>query len=89
MKPLCKDCRYWNQRGHIQGNAIGECRRYTKKVIILKDGKFFSIWPTTTEQDWCGEFKAKGLLDEHHVVEPDIEQIMRDLEHINETAGTG
>ncbi|MHC4844055.1 MAG: hypothetical protein ACYTEE_09670 [Planctomycetota bacterium] len=86
MKPLCKDCRYWNHRGQIQGTVLGECRRYTKKVIILKDNKFFSLWPTTTASDWCGEFMAKGLLEEHHVVEPDIEQIIRDIEQSVEVA---
>ncbi|MHC5076699.1 MAG: hypothetical protein ACYTFM_09755 [Planctomycetota bacterium] len=55
-------------------------------MIILKDNKFFSLWPTTTASDWCGEFMAKGLLEEHHVVEPDIEQIIRDIEQSVEVA---
>ena len=87
MKTLCKDCRYWNHRGLIQGTELGECRRYTKKVIILKDNKFFSLWPTTTARDWCGQFKVKGLLEEHHVVKPDIEQIIRKIEESIEVAG--
>jgi hypothetical protein len=88
MKSVCRHCRFWKERGQIQEIILGECRRYTKKVIILKDGKFFSLWPTTTEGDWCGEFEANGLLEEHHVVEPDIDKIIREIEESAEVPST-
>ena len=58
--PKCKDCRYWKYRfsNSIQVK-IGECRRRAP-VYNTED----SGWPTTCEDEVCGEFEEMKELHE-------------------------
>jgi hypothetical protein len=48
----CADCRFW----HRLGEENGECRRYPP-AIGDKTGSRNAAWPTTFDDDWCGEWK--------------------------------
>lgn len=63
MKPRCDGCAFWEFDEFSSGNkrplgsdtAIGNCLRYPP----LPRDEGLAVFPTTREDDWCGEFKAK------------------------------
>lgn len=65
----CENCRFWNMRG----TEYGECRRSPPVLIDVDvpfqdDNGLVSLWPTTNDTDWCGEYlSAAGRLDERSV----------------------
>ena len=53
----CGKCQYWEAKAEA-----GECRRHAPQTVVLDldDGvKFESRFPTTSSDDWCGDFEAK------------------------------
>lgn len=53
-QPRCEDCRFWER--YLDDDPCGVCR--IRRPLIDDDGD--TIWPETHENDWCGEFQAKG-----------------------------
>lgn len=56
---LCQNCAHWNA---LEDNA-GECRRHAPQTIAFEvddEVKFESMFPVTADDDWCGDFTAKG-----------------------------
>lgn len=54
---LCMDCCFWERERH---ELSGLCRRYAPTVRSRSDDpkvKSFDLWPTTSEGDWCGEYR--------------------------------
>ena len=51
----CRICRFWND--HKTGR--GECRRAPPIVTGGMMSHVETVWPTTSEDDWCGGFEAK------------------------------
>lgn len=54
----CAACKNWNDLG----NSQGECRAHAPQLIVFEvdsDTKVVSRFPTTTADDWCGDFAAK------------------------------
>lgn len=54
-KGLCRDCFYWHSQSGLA--PVTECR---KNAPIATDRMVCrtALWPTTSPEDWCGEFKA-------------------------------
>lgn len=53
----CAACAHWNGSGQE-----GECRRHAPQLIsfeVDESVKVESRFPTTSAQDWCGDFEAK------------------------------
>lgn len=53
-KPECKNCKYWSNE--YMFNNLGVCRRHAPQVVCdnyLQRAE--SVWPTSTEYDWCGD----------------------------------
>lgn len=58
-QPKCPDCAYWLEE---PGEDFGECRRYAPRPVTGDVTKTVPYWPTTTSDEWCGEFRpATGL----------------------------
>lgn len=67
----CKDCKWWDTRWDdsvmvsiaitINTTNKGICRRYAPKTMPRMETKdsFYTYWPITTKDDWCGESEAK------------------------------
>lgn len=69
----CVECRYWDRRGTEFG-ACRRAQPHPRLQIHMRaeptyDSRQFNVqvsgyhapvaeWPTTSEQDWCGEFAA-------------------------------
>lgn len=54
----CGQCMYWKQ---TEGEE-GACRRQPPQEISFEvddEVKFVTRFPTTSADEWCGEFKAK------------------------------
>jgi len=54
----CASCTHWK----TQASGQGECRRNAPQLITFEiddDVKVESRFPTTAEDDWCGEFETK------------------------------
>lgn len=68
MDETCAGCRFWNLENMDAKTSFlvfGECRRYppTRPSVDPKDAVsplLDWLWPLTEEDDWCGEFRAKG-----------------------------
>lgn len=55
----CEACAFWNS---LEEGA-GECRRHAPQTIAFEvddEVKFESMFPVTSEDDWCGDFQAKA-----------------------------
>lgn len=51
----CAACAHWNR---VEGSE-GECRVRAPQTIVFKvdeETQFETIFPVTSESDWCGEF---------------------------------
>ena len=62
--PECGGCSYWyryEDASADEPSAIGECRRHAPTMIAVRAddprraADFESVWPYTSEGDWCGE----------------------------------
>ncbi|MFC7338340.1 hypothetical protein ACFQY0_14195 [Haloferula chungangensis] len=54
----CAECIHWNSG--VSGD--GECRRHAPQLISFEvddDVKVESRFPTTSQDDWCGDFEKK------------------------------
>jgi hypothetical protein len=54
----CAACSHWK----ASAGTEGECRRHAPQLITFEvddEVKVESRFPTTTAQDWCGDFEAK------------------------------
>lgn len=66
----CKDCVFWDI-GDMFSDTSHQCRRYppvmafcqieAKENIEGNGGE--GVWPSTDENDWCGEFKHTDRVD--------------------------
>lgn len=50
----CAACAFWFRGAGRQT----ECRRYPPQVVGFDEGPEM-LWPETTADDWCGEFKRR------------------------------
>lgn len=53
----CSTCAYWEA-----SSEKGECRRHAPQNIVFEvsdEMKVESRFPTTSSDDWCGDFEAK------------------------------
>lgn len=48
-RPTCKTCRYWQE--------VDPACHLKAPTLDLSSSARFAVWPTTLEQDWCGEHK--------------------------------
>ena len=48
---LCSECAFF---------YVNECRRYPPRDQPY-DGEIKSFWPNCTPDDWCGEYREKGI----------------------------
>ena len=60
---ICKNCKWfelWAKDDPKEVVTCGSCHRYPPDQLI-KDKKFqFYMFKDVDDDDWCGEFKAKG-----------------------------
>jgi hypothetical protein len=53
MNRICSACDYWMEE---PGEGFGECRRHAPQPNPSIE-RTLPYWPTTKEDEWCGEFK--------------------------------
>jgi len=57
----CGECKFWE--AEKEQSTLGRCRRHAPKTITNglseKHVAVTTVWPLTTDQDWCGEWSAK------------------------------
>ncbi|MEM9080015.1 MAG: hypothetical protein AAGC74_04915 [Verrucomicrobiota bacterium] len=54
----CQACAYWNSSNSNEG----ECRRRAPQTIAFEVNDHVSVesrFPTTSSNDWCGDFEAQ------------------------------
>lgn len=51
----CKLCKFWHK-------DRGQCRRYPPNGSYIDGGKLFGTWPSSDENDYCGEFQVSQIL---------------------------
>ena len=59
----CGNCKYWDPCATPGPLRSGECRRYPPNVPVKGewvDGARLMTQPMTYDEEWCGEWKAKG-----------------------------
>jgi hypothetical protein len=66
MTTKCKRCKYWDEDPADvlpEGLSAGSCRK-DPPVVQIQDQRFLdpslTLWPRTKENDWCGQFSARG-----------------------------
>jgi hypothetical protein len=54
----CASCRYWSGQGK---DFEGFCRRYAPRPhgTVPPGKEFIVLWPTTWDDNWCGEWEAR------------------------------
>lgn len=59
----CELCRFWVRVGD---RAVGHCRRSAPRATLTQDPDkvVYVVWPRTGEDEWCGAFDRKGLIEE-------------------------
>lgn len=66
MNGKCEDCKWWDDYDE-EAPSLGKCHKYAPKSTNYDDGlarHVYCEWPDVVEDDWCGEFEAKGESDE-------------------------
>ena len=64
MAESCGTCRFWNKNGaklddiHGKKILVANCRKHSPKVFDIQ-GKPMSVYPSTPETEWCGEYEEK------------------------------
>lgn len=57
----CARCAFWHK--HEDSAITGDCRRRAPRPLIdpkhEEDGLAFVVWPTTVDDEWCGEFERE------------------------------
>ncbi len=53
MDEKCEDCRFWNRTN----TSHGECR--WRPPPLPTKGSATDRWPTTTADEWCGQWTAR------------------------------
>ena len=58
----CAQCAFWKSR--TAANSVGDCHRYPPAVVVINDEdgnptQARDMWPITTAEQLCGEFKGK------------------------------
>lgn len=56
VQPECGACHCWHEEAEQKG--VGQCKRYPPQLCWDDEG-VLSVFPTTTKDDVCGEFRAK------------------------------
>ena len=73
MKIFCKDCIFWDvtHAGSITKAREGRCRRHAPTPMSEDlEQEAGTIWPSTFDDDWCGEARIHSdPLDEHMLVD--------------------
>lgn len=54
--PVCENCKFWRQGGDDPN--LGLCRRYAPRPA-LDEEEPIAWWPTTANEEWCGEHQLK------------------------------
>ena len=57
----CADCEHWRDGpGFVNGaeDGVKACTRFPPSVVPMPDGSFFSAFPITLADMFCGEFEA-------------------------------
>lgn len=58
----CENCEFWDRNSGTSFDSHGHTRRPCKRnapFVIGDSNMLYPRWPMTSENDWCGEFKAK------------------------------
>lgn len=57
IDPACANCLYW---ATTNGEAATEglCRIHPPVAALTQDSEVWTIWPSTDDTDWCGEWEA-------------------------------
>ena len=54
----CGGCAFWRQ-----DEQDGQCKRYAPRGAVLvapdEDFEAMTVWPWTSTDDWCGEWKQR------------------------------
>lgn len=51
----CHNCKFWNEMTEAQDEERnGECRAMPPSALYDPEGGAFSMWPFTTQENWCG-----------------------------------
>ena len=61
---ICCNCRYWHEM--VDGCGRGECRRRAPLFYPRHDGGFFTAWPKTEHEEWCGECNSRPPQEKYH-----------------------
>lgn len=68
MTATCENCAFWRQddppKSRERTRALfGECRRSAPRLKFDRyDGDTTSsVWPPTSQGDWCGEFRPTDM----------------------------
>ena len=80
MKTECQFCRYWIRSDSGLTPRWGFCRRYAPHTNTGVDAIRF---PSTRENDWCGEFETRDVQPEPQFDAEEVETaILRLKSHI-------
>jgi hypothetical protein len=54
----CHNCRFWKEETEAADETRnGSCRRHCPTVLYDVEEGAFSLWPFTTDADYCGEYQ--------------------------------
>jgi len=68
----CKDCIYWDitHAGTTTKAREGRCRRHAPTPSADDvNADFGTVWPTTFDDDWCGEGRRPGEVSEGELID--------------------
>ena len=68
----CKDCIYWDitHTGTTTKAREGRCRRHAPTPAAEDvNSDFGTVWPATFDDDWCGEGRRPGEVNEGELVD--------------------
>ena len=64
----CENCKFWQQTGVTDSGFVGECRRNSPlpdvSAAAADANMRFAVWPTTGNEQWCGDFTTRPLSDD-------------------------
>lgn len=55
----CENCRYWLQ---IEGEEIGQCRRFPPQIAFIQNHDVLSRFPESRRDSYCAEYGGKDLV---------------------------
>ena len=68
----CESCRVWKRSNVPTIRLWGQCRRYAPRVNTGEDDTRF---PSTRENDWCGEFATDEVIKPQNAPQLDTEKV--------------